>query len=213
MSEVIEIHVERPVSAEDACVEMTGAKRLRAGFIPYCLGLLCVPQCGPEYTGMPDITLGCRIADRLSRTLFQRRVGHWIGRELGPDRGIIWGKGRRHRLMKGTSADMLLTRNVNRKRSRSVAEILRMGSIGPAVRVLQHRLNRAIRLPSIKEDGIFGRLTEARTKAFQQKYGLRPDGIAGPATQATLAANFVPDDAKAKRAIVAAAWHHVMHKS
>ena len=93
-----------------------------------------------------------------------------------------------------------------------MAEILRMGSIGPAVRVLQHRLNRAIGLPSIREDGIFGRLTEARTKAFQEKYGLRPDGIAGPATQATLAANFVPDDARAKRAIVVAAWDQTMRK-
>jgi peptidoglycan hydrolase-like protein with peptidoglycan-binding domain len=94
-----------------------------------------------------------------------------------------------------------------------VAEILRVGSTGPAVRVLQHRLNRAIRLPSIKEDGVFGRLTEARTKAFQEKYGLRPDGIAGPATQATLAANFVPDDAKTKRAIVIATWQQTMRHS
>ena len=94
-----------------------------------------------------------------------------------------------------------------------MAEILRVGGTGPAVRVLQHRLNRAIRLPSIREDGVFGRLTEARTKAFQEKYGLRPDGIAGPATQATLAANFVPDDAKAKRAIAIAAWLQTMCNS
>lgn len=94
-----------------------------------------------------------------------------------------------------------------------MVEILRVGSTGPAVRTLQHRLNRAIRLPSIREDGVFGRLTEARTKAFQEKYGLRPDGIAGPATQATLAANFVPDDAKTKRAIVVAAWNDRMRNS
>lgn len=88
-----------------------------------------------------------------------------------------------------------------------MVETLRVGCSGPAVRTLQQRLNRAVRLPSIRKDGIFGRLTEARTKAFQEKYGLLPDGIAGPATQATLAVNFVPDDAKAKRAIVVAAWN------
>lgn len=94
-----------------------------------------------------------------------------------------------------------------------MAEILRVGSTNPAVRVLQHRLNRAIRLSPIREDGVFGRLTEARTKAFQEKYGLRADGIAGPATQATLAATFVPDDAKAKRAIAIAAWLQTMRNS
>ena len=94
-----------------------------------------------------------------------------------------------------------------------MAEILRVGSTGPAVRAFQHRLNRAIRLPPIGEDGDFGRLTEARTKAFQKKYGLQPDGIAGPATQATLAANFVPDDAKTKRAIVVSAWNQTMRNS
>ncbi len=64
---------------------------------------------------------------------------------------------------------------------------LRRGSSGPNVIVIQRELNRisqnypAIpRLPSV--DGIFGSRTEASVRAFQQIFGLTPDGVVGPAT-------------------------------
>ena len=64
---------------------------------------------------------------------------------------------------------------------------LRVGSTGPNVVVLQVSLNRiAQNYPAIPKipaaDGIFGPRTEASVRAFQQIFGLSPDGIVGPAT-------------------------------
>lgn len=64
---------------------------------------------------------------------------------------------------------------------------LRRGSTGPNVVVLQVALNRiAQNYPAIPKisavDGIFGSQTEATVRAFQQIFGLTPDGIVGPST-------------------------------
>jgi len=64
---------------------------------------------------------------------------------------------------------------------------LRVGSTGPNVVVVQVSLNRiAQSYPAIPKipaaDGIFGPRTEATVRAFQQIFGLTPDGIVGPAT-------------------------------
>lgn len=64
---------------------------------------------------------------------------------------------------------------------------LRVGSTGPNVVVLQVALNRiAQSYPAIPKipaaDGIFGSRTEATVRAFQEIFGLTPDGIVGPAT-------------------------------
>lgn len=64
---------------------------------------------------------------------------------------------------------------------------LRVGSTGQNVVVLQVSLNRiAQNYPAIPKipavDGIFGSRTEATVRAFQQIFGLTPDGIVGPAT-------------------------------
>ena len=64
---------------------------------------------------------------------------------------------------------------------------LRRGSTGPNVVILQVALNRiAQNYPAIPKipavDGIFGSRTEASVRAFQQIFGLTPDGIVGPAT-------------------------------
>ena len=64
---------------------------------------------------------------------------------------------------------------------------LRRGSTGPNVVVLQVSLNRISQnypaIPKIPAvDGIFGSQTEATVRAFQQIFGLTPDGIVGPAT-------------------------------
>lgn len=64
---------------------------------------------------------------------------------------------------------------------------LRVGSTGPNVVVLQVSLNRISQnypaIPKIPAaDGIFGSRTEASVRAFQQIFGLTPDGIVGPAT-------------------------------
>lgn len=64
---------------------------------------------------------------------------------------------------------------------------LRVGSTGPNVVVLQVSLNRiAQNYPAIPKipavDGIFGPRTEASVRAFQQIFGLTPDGVVGPAT-------------------------------
>lgn len=64
---------------------------------------------------------------------------------------------------------------------------LRRGSTGPNVVVIQVALNRiAQSYPAIPKiatvDGIFGSRTEATVRAFQQIFGLSPDGIVGPGT-------------------------------
>ena len=64
---------------------------------------------------------------------------------------------------------------------------LRVGSTGPYVVVVQTSLNRISQnYPAIPKlpvvDGIFGSQTEASVRAFQQIFGLTPDGIVGKAT-------------------------------
>ena len=64
---------------------------------------------------------------------------------------------------------------------------LRRGSSGPYVVIVQTSLNRiAQNYPAIPKiptvDGIFGSRTEASVRAFQQIFGLTPDGIVGKAT-------------------------------
>ena len=64
---------------------------------------------------------------------------------------------------------------------------LRRGSSGPNVVVIQTALNRISQnypaIPKIPNvDGIFGSRTEATVRAFQQIFGLEPDGIVGSAT-------------------------------
>ncbi len=64
---------------------------------------------------------------------------------------------------------------------------LRRGSSGPSVVVVQVELNRiAQNYPAIPKlatvDGIYGSRTEASVRAFQQIFGLTPDGIVGKAT-------------------------------
>ena len=64
---------------------------------------------------------------------------------------------------------------------------LRQGSTGPFVVILQTSLNRISQnypaIPKIPNvDGIFGPKTEAAVTVFQQVFGLKPDGIVGPAT-------------------------------
>lgn len=64
---------------------------------------------------------------------------------------------------------------------------LRNGSTGPSVVVVQTALNRISQnypaIPKIPAvDGVYGTRTENSVKAFQQIFGLNPDGITGPAT-------------------------------
>jgi hypothetical protein len=63
--------------------------------------------------------------------------------------------------------------------------MIRPGSRGPTVSVLQQRLNRWLkkasnpRLPLLPVSGIFGRQTTAAVKAFQKEMGLKVDGLVG----------------------------------
>jgi hypothetical protein len=66
--------------------------------------------------------------------------------------------------------------------------ILRQGSRGPAVTRLQRILNNISggQAP-LRDDGVFGPLTETEVKAFQYAEGLADDGVVGPLTWAALA--------------------------
>lgn len=61
-------------------------------------------------------------------------------------------------------------------------QTLKMGSKGPAVKVLQCVLNSEGVSPMLSVDGIFGTKTKARVMAIQKSNGLEQDGIAGPKT-------------------------------
>lgn len=64
--------------------------------------------------------------------------------------------------------------------------LLRRGSRGEAVRGLQQRLN--ARGATLATDGLFGPLTQAAVMQFQQRSGLKVDGIVGPMTWRVLLA-------------------------
>ena len=57
--------------------------------------------------------------------------------------------------------------------------VLKLGSRGNEVKVLQEKLN-------LKEDGVFGPLTEEAVKDFQRSNGLEVDGIVGANTLSKL---------------------------
>ena len=62
-------------------------------------------------------------------------------------------------------------------------QILRQGSRGPQVKLLQRLLNLEARKKVLAEDGIFGPRTKREVTAFQSgKPPLKPDGIVGPRT-------------------------------
>ena len=63
--------------------------------------------------------------------------------------------------------------------------ILRMGSIGPAVELLQLALNRA-GFGELNRDGIFSSATDGALRRFQSVHGLTPDGVAGRDTHRAL---------------------------
>lgn len=63
--------------------------------------------------------------------------------------------------------------------------ILRMGSFGPAVELLQLALNRA-GYGELETDGLFGPMTDGALRRFQANAGLVADGIAGRETHRAL---------------------------
>ena len=65
------------------------------------------------------------------------------------------------------------------------ADSLRIGSRGDEVTKLQKALQK-LGLYSMKVDGVYGQGTFAAVQAFQKKYGLKADGIAGAKTLAKL---------------------------
>ncbi len=64
-------------------------------------------------------------------------------------------------------------------------KILKQGSAGPSVELLQLALRRA-GAGELALDGVFGSATRAALRVFQSDNGLAADGIAGPAAQAAL---------------------------
>jgi peptidoglycan hydrolase-like protein with peptidoglycan-binding domain len=65
--------------------------------------------------------------------------------------------------------------------------LLRLGSNGPSVTLLQQALNLGESLlDALDEDGIFGHLTQGRVQEFQDQNELTADGIVGPQTHGAL---------------------------
>lgn len=66
--------------------------------------------------------------------------------------------------------------------SRKSMPILRQGSIGEAVQLLQSQLNLSSGQSKLTVDGDFGPATEAAVKALQKSQKLVVDGVVGPQT-------------------------------
>lgn len=64
-------------------------------------------------------------------------------------------------------------------------KLLKLGSIGPAVQLLQLALVRAGQ-GNLATDGIFGTATQYALRQFQSRRGLTPDGVAGATTHRAL---------------------------
>jgi len=64
-----------------------------------------------------------------------------------------------------------------------MAEELKDGAEGEAVKRLQAALNEQLKDCKLKVDGLFGRATLAAVKAYQRSRGLESDGIVGSKTQ------------------------------
>jgi peptidoglycan hydrolase-like protein with peptidoglycan-binding domain len=66
--------------------------------------------------------------------------------------------------------------------------LLKVGSKGPVVKLLQKALNTAAKLPKpLPENENFGPETKAAVEAFQKLASLKADGIVGPQTAGALA--------------------------
>lgn len=72
--------------------------------------------------------------------------------------------------------------------SRKSMPILRRGSIGEAVQLLQSQLNLLSGQSKLTVDGDFGPTTEAAVKALQKSHKLLVDGVVGPQTWVALPA-------------------------
>lgn len=77
------------------------------------------------------------------------------------------------------------TKTDTKKEETETVTVLRKGSKGKEVEVLQTNLNKAINA-GLAVDGDFGSKTEKAVKDFQKKYGLVVDGIYGPKSQAKM---------------------------
>ena len=65
-------------------------------------------------------------------------------------------------------------------------KVLRRGSLGPQVQLLQLALSRAGYLNAAGIDGVFGSVTYGALRRFQSENGLVPDAVAGPLTWSAL---------------------------
>ncbi len=85
------------------------------------------------------------------------------------------------------NVETVLNAPIRGNRSSYPGTPLRRGSTGPNVVIVQSSINRIAQnypaIPKISNvDGIYGSRTEASVRAFQEIFGLTPDGIVGPAT-------------------------------
>ena len=91
--------------------------------------------------------------------------------------------------------------------STTSSTLLRMGSRGDAVKLLQHRLN--LVGYSLDEDGIWGTKTDNTVRVYQKKAGLEVDGVVGPLTQEKLIQDAILTRAQELAAyLVKNKWHY-----
>ena len=74
-----------------------------------------------------------------------------------------------------------------------MAYTIRVGSTGIDVKKMQYYLNQILKAPNLtpmKEDGVYGQVTEFAVAVFQYIYELPVDGIIGTATWDSIVAHF-----------------------
>ena len=144
-----------------------------ARWLQFVLGAHQDGSIGPVTLSLVDSQTPTEIVNRLCdrRLAFMKSLRTWS----------VFGKGwgRRVAGVRATALELATERSDSAETAPVDFEIVRKGSTGEWVKKLQQALD-------ITADGIFGSMTEAALKAWQETAGLEPDGIAGPKTYKAL---------------------------
>ena len=134
---------------------------------------------------MPDAVCCVFIAKDSKKSHTGLHIGGWetVECSTGVQRKALDSRWTHYAIPKG----LYTPEELDALRARKPKKILRTGSRGDAVKVLQERLS-ALGYGCGAADGVFGRRTRAAVRAFQRDHSLAADGIFGPLTRAALEA-------------------------
>lgn len=118
---------------------------------------------------------------KAAESLGWKRIPAWDGWERSYTKKEFW----HYQLTEGTTYQQAIDFLYKNNTPEPVVDltVLKLGSKGDEVKLLQTQLHQLGFLPTSGIDDKFGPRTEAAVKAFQKANGLRPDGEVGPLTR------------------------------